>query len=78
MVARMSGDLNSRLVNVDADNFQGAFVDILQKVVPSRIAPIDFEASAKNDRKYFNLLAEMCDELRNWMTAGGKLPNNFM
>jgi hypothetical protein len=76
MVARICEDLKPRVINVDAGNLGGAFIDILQRVTPFRICGIDFGAAAKNARKYFNRRAEMYDELRKWIADGGKLPNN--
>jgi hypothetical protein len=76
LVARMCEDLKPKVINVDAGNLGGAFIDILQRVTPFRLCGIDFGAAAKNTRKYFNRRAEMYDELRRWIAEGGKLPNN--
>jgi hypothetical protein len=76
IVARMCDEIKPLAVNVDSGNLGGAFIDILQRMTPCRIAAIDFGASARDDKKYFNRRAEMYDELRKWMLAGGKLPNN--
>jgi hypothetical protein len=61
---------------VDSGNLGGAFIDILGRMTGHTIMGVDFGAAAKNDRKYFNRRAEMYDQLREWLSNGGRLPNN--
>jgi hypothetical protein len=76
LIARMCEDMKPRVVNVDSGNLGGAFIDILQRMTGYMVMGVDFGAAAKNDKKYFNRRAEMYDELRAWLSNGGRLPHN--
>jgi hypothetical protein len=76
IIAGLCAEYKPRCVNVDGGNLGGAFIDILQRLTTFRVVSIDFGATAKNDKKYFNKRAEMYDELRKWLASGGVLPSN--
>jgi hypothetical protein len=76
LISRMGEDVRPCVVNVDSGNPGRACIDILQRLTGYMIMGLEFGAAVKNDRKPFNRRAEMYDELRQWLSAGGKLPHS--
>lgn len=74
LVAYHIADFNPTTVNIDAGRGEGV-IDRLRQMGYSNIMEIN-SASSPRDQHYENKRAEMWDEGRKWMEAGGAIPND--
>lgn len=74
-IAQAMGDNDADMTFIDAGNMGAGAIDRLRQMGYTALREIPFQAKALDHERYENIRAEMYFKLKEWIAAGGALPN---